>query len=245
MPRTEAARTRELLGFDRARTHYGGKPKRWRDGVPSDGWMSDFRTKWMSEAELADLMEQLERWALAEKMATLPEMREECRTLHADGSKLETHATAPILKKNKKGEVIGVVNEWKKGRDGKRVPAITAPDAGFVPKPRRQCRPLREWVEHRHGDEQQGDRPCPSQRSLECLGERDVGSDGARGRAGARRAGGARASGAHDRRRLPLPRDEARPARRGHRGEHAPLKPRRPREHQAQGQRTQEEALPD
>ena len=123
----KAARTRELLGFEEARAHYGGKAKRWRDGVPSDGWMSDFRTKWMSEAELADLMEQLERWALAEKMATLPEMREECRTLHADGSKLETHATPPKLRKGK------VANEWKKGRDGKRVPAITAPEAGFVP----------------------------------------------------------------------------------------------------------------
>jgi hypothetical protein len=129
----KAERTRELLGFEEARTHYGGKPKRWRDGVPSDGWMSDFRTKWMSETELADLMEQLERWALAEKMTTLPEMREECRTLHADGSKLETHATPPHLKKDKDGNVIGVRNKWKKGRDGKRVPAITAPEAGFVP----------------------------------------------------------------------------------------------------------------
>jgi hypothetical protein len=129
----KAARTRELLGFEEARTHYGGKPKRWRDGVPSDGWMSDFRTKWMSEAELAELMAKLEKWALAEKMATLPEMREECRTLHADGSKLETHATPPHLKKDKDGNVIGVLNEWKKGRDGKRVPAITAPEAGFIP----------------------------------------------------------------------------------------------------------------
>jgi hypothetical protein len=129
----KAARTRELLGFDKARAHYGGKPKRWMAGVPSDGWMSDFRTKWMSEAELAELMEQLERWALAEKMATLPGMREECRTLHADGSKLETHATPPKLRKDKKTGESKVVNEWKKGRDGKRVPAITAPEAGFVP----------------------------------------------------------------------------------------------------------------
>jgi hypothetical protein len=123
----KAARTRELLGFDVARAHYGGKPKKWMDGIPSDGWMSDFRIKWLPEAELADLMEQLERWALAEKMAALPEMREECRTLHADGSKLETHGTAPKLKDGR------VTNEWKKGRDGKRVPAITAPEAGFVP----------------------------------------------------------------------------------------------------------------
>jgi len=129
----KAARTRELLNFHERRAHYGGKAKRWMDGVPSDGWMSDFRTKWMPESELAGLMEQLERRALAEKMATLPEMREECRILHADGSKLETHATPPHLKKNKAGEVIGIANKWKKGRDGKRVPAITAPEAGFVP----------------------------------------------------------------------------------------------------------------
>jgi hypothetical protein len=123
----KAAHTRTLLNFDKPRAHYGGKARKWMGGVPSDGWMSDFRTKWMSEAELAALMAELERWALAEKMATLPEMREECRVLHADGSKLETHATPPKLRKGR------VTNEWKKGRHGGRVPAITAPDAGFVP----------------------------------------------------------------------------------------------------------------
>ena len=102
-------------------------------GVPSDGWMSDFLTNGMPEAQLAGLMEQLERRALAEKMATLPGMREECRILHADGSKLETHATPPHVKKNKAGEVIEVTNQWKKGRSGELVPGITAPEAGFVP----------------------------------------------------------------------------------------------------------------
>lgn len=129
----KAARTRELLGFNRSRAHYGGKPKKWMDGVPSDGWMSDFRTKWLSEARLADLMQQLERWALAEKMEKVPGVREECRVLYADGSKLETHATAPILKKDKDGNVIEMVNEWKKGRDGTMVPGITAPEAGYRP----------------------------------------------------------------------------------------------------------------
>lgn len=129
----KAKRTRELLDFDQPRTHYGGKARKWMEGVPSDGWMSDFRTKWLPEAELADLMVQLERWALAEKMKTLPGMDEECRTLHADGSKIETHASAPILKKDKDGNVIEVVNEWKRGRDGKLVPGITAPEAGYVP----------------------------------------------------------------------------------------------------------------
>lgn len=128
----KAARTRELLGFDEPRAHYGGKARKWMEGVPSDGWMSDFRTKWLPEAELARLMVELEKRALAEKMATVPGMREECQTLHADGSKLETHATAPKLKKNKKTGKSVVVNRWKKGRDGRRVPAITAPEAGYV-----------------------------------------------------------------------------------------------------------------
>lgn len=132
----KAAKTRTLLGFDRPRAHYGGKAKKWMDGVPSDGWMSDIRTKWLSEARLAELMGELERWALAEKMASLPGMLEECRTLHADGSKLETHATAPKLKRDKDGNVVGTMNEWKKGRDGRRVKAITAPEAGYVPNNR-------------------------------------------------------------------------------------------------------------
>ncbi len=127
-----AARTRELLGFDAPRAHYGGKPRRWMEGIPSDGWMSDFRTKWLPEAELARLMCDLEKWALAEKLKTLPGMRDECRTLHADGSKLETHATAPKLKRDKRTKEAQVVNEWKKGRDGRRVRAITAPEAGYV-----------------------------------------------------------------------------------------------------------------
>lgn len=129
----KAARTRELLNFHERRAHYGGRAKRWMDGVPSDGWMSDFRTKWMPEAELAALMEELERWALAEKLKTVPDAREECRILFADGSKLETHAAAPILKKDKDGNVIEVVNEWKKGRNGELVPGITAPEAGYIP----------------------------------------------------------------------------------------------------------------
>jgi hypothetical protein len=129
----KAKRTRELLGFDKPRPHGGGKPQRWMEGVPSDSWVSDFRTKWLPEARLAELMQQLEKWALAEKLRTLPGAREECRVLYADGSKVETHATAPIVKKDKDGNVIEVVNEWKKGRDGELVPGITAPEAGYVP----------------------------------------------------------------------------------------------------------------
>ena len=132
----KAARTRELLGFDEERDHYGGKARKWMAGVPSDGWMSDFRTKWLKEDELAALMEKIERWALAEKLTKLPGMREECRMLHGDGSKLETHATAPKLKRDKDGKVIGIANEWKLDRHGRRVKGITAPDAGYVPNSR-------------------------------------------------------------------------------------------------------------
>jgi hypothetical protein len=69
---------------------------------------------------------------VGEKLAKLPGMRDECRTLHADGSKLETHATAPKVKRDKKTGKARVLNKWKKGRDGKRVRAITAPDAGYI-----------------------------------------------------------------------------------------------------------------
>ena len=41
----KARRTRELLNFDEGRAHYGGRTRKWLEGVPSDGWVSDFRTK--------------------------------------------------------------------------------------------------------------------------------------------------------------------------------------------------------
>jgi len=123
----KAKRTRELLGFDQPRVHYGGRARKWMEGIPSDGWMSDFRTKWLPEAELAQLMEQLECWALTEKMTTLPGMREGCQTLYADGSKLETHATPPKYDENKV-----LVNEWRTDRHGNRVRGFTAPEAGYI-----------------------------------------------------------------------------------------------------------------
>jgi hypothetical protein len=149
----KAARTRELLGFDKPRTHYGGKARRWMAGVPSDGWMSDFRTKWLSDDSLADLIQKLERWALAEKMAKVPGMREECRVLYADGSKLETHGTAPKLKRDDDGNVIAIMNAYKKGRDGLLVRAITAPEAGYVSnKDGKNPAHSAHGLEHRHGD---------------------------------------------------------------------------------------------
>ncbi len=58
------------------------------------------------------MIQELERRALAEKMAKVPGMREECRVLYADGSKLERHATAPLPEKDKDGNVIGRVNTF-------------------------------------------------------------------------------------------------------------------------------------
>jgi hypothetical protein len=123
----KAKRTRELLAFDQPRTHHGGKARKWMAGVPSDGWMSDFRTKWLPEEKLAKLFVELERWGLAEKLATLPGMREELRLLNADGSTLLTHGTPPKYEKR------------RRDKNGNRPPpkvtntdSITAPEAGFV-----------------------------------------------------------------------------------------------------------------
>lgn len=132
----KARRTRELLNFHQPREHFGGKARKWMEGVPSDGWMSDFRTRWLPESELADLMTQLERWALTEKMTTLPGMEDECRVLFADGSKLETHAEPPRY-----DEDGNLWNEWRKDTDGNilkdrhgnPIKRITAPEAGFIP----------------------------------------------------------------------------------------------------------------
>lgn len=128
----KARRTRELLGFDQPRTHHGGKARKWMAGIPSDGWMSDFRTNWLREKKLARLLEELQRWGIAEKLVTVPGMAEECRLLSADGSKLEIHGTPPKYKGKDKNRKL--VNQWRKNRDGKRVPGITAPEAGWVPR---------------------------------------------------------------------------------------------------------------
>ncbi len=103
------------------------------EGVPSDGWMSDFRTKWLPEAELAELMMSLERWALTEKMTTLPGMKDECRVLFADGSKLETHAEPPRY-----DEDGNLWNEWRKDTDGNvllKTATVIPSNASPLPRP--------------------------------------------------------------------------------------------------------------
>jgi hypothetical protein len=113
----KAAATRRLIGFNVARPHFGGKARKYMSGIPSDGWMSDPARTGCRRSKLAQLVELLERWALAEKLRGIPGILDECRLLYADGSKAETHATPP---KTRNGVVVNAKH-------------VTAPDAGFVP----------------------------------------------------------------------------------------------------------------
>jgi hypothetical protein len=94
--------TRRLLDFDRDRAHFGGKARRWMAGIPSDGWMSTFRTRWLTEEHFALLWQDMQRQVLREVLQTIPGMRDEARTLFADGSLLVTRCRrsttrAPVL----------------------------------------------------------------------------------------------------------------------------------------------------
>lgn len=133
---TDKARpTRDLLAFNEERPHFGGKPRKYEAGIPSDGWMSDMRAKWLPEPELARLFEATQRWGLAEKVMTIPGMARELELLYADGSMVETHATPPKYreKRDEQGKVV---------RDADNKPVmelanedrITAPEAGFIGK---------------------------------------------------------------------------------------------------------------
>lgn len=98
-------------------------------GIPSDGLMSDHRMNWFPEAERAEAYRALERWMLTEKLMASPCGVDELDVLFADGSKLETHYTAP--RHNKDGDLT---NEFRKCRKtGALVRNITAPDAGYLP----------------------------------------------------------------------------------------------------------------
>lgn len=128
LTKDKLGKTRELLNFHLPRVHYGGKKRKWVEGIPSDSWMSDMR-KLLTEDMLSQLIDQLVRWALLEKMRDVPGVWEESLALMADGSKVETHATPT---KTKEGVVSN--DYMKKSRkSGKMVPNITAPDAGFIP----------------------------------------------------------------------------------------------------------------
>jgi hypothetical protein len=123
-----AAETRRLFGLDRDRPVSGGKPRKFMAGIPSDGYVSDYRVKWFGEAERARAYRLLERFLLIEKLQMAPRGLEELDLLYADGSKLETHYTPPKLRG---GEVCN--DELRPDRKGRLRSPITAPDAGFIP----------------------------------------------------------------------------------------------------------------
>lgn len=115
----KATDTRRLLDFDRDRAHFGGKARRWMVGIPSDGWMSSFRTRWLTEEHFALLWQDMQRQVLREVLQTIPGMREEARTLFADGSLLVTHAMPPKYDPRTRAAV--------------NADQVTAPSAGYVP----------------------------------------------------------------------------------------------------------------
>jgi hypothetical protein len=122
-----ARKTRELFGLDRDRPHFGGKERKLMAGIPSDGYMSDYRTKWFLREDRAAAYRLLERWLLIEKLLASPDVEYELGILYADGSKLETHYTPPKMKRGK------VCNDTPRpDRHGVMRSPITAPDAGWV-----------------------------------------------------------------------------------------------------------------
>lgn len=123
-----AVRTRELFGMDRDRPVTGGKQRVLQGGIPSDGYMSDYRVKWFSEQERSDAHRLMERFLLIEKLMASPWGLEELDLLYADGSKLATHYTPP---KKRHGKVCNA--EPRPDRNGVMRCPITAPDAGFIP----------------------------------------------------------------------------------------------------------------
>lgn len=107
---------RRLLGFDKPRNRKSRVVK-LRDGVPSEATVSRHRARFGERRRLKAYVA-LERRLLDEHL-DCPELQEEARILNLDGTKIETHYTAPIVDPR-----TGLtVNDAK----------VTAPDAGYVP----------------------------------------------------------------------------------------------------------------
>ena len=107
---------RQLLGFDKARNR-GRRVVKLFDGVPSEATVSRHRARFGERRRLEAYLA-LEQRLLQEHLA-LPELQEEARIMNLDGTKIQTHYTAPII-------------DPKTGRsvnDAK----VTAPEAGYVP----------------------------------------------------------------------------------------------------------------
>lgn len=107
---------RQLLGFDKPRNR-GRRIVKLRDGVPSEATVSRHRMR-LPERRRRELYEELERRILEEHLED-PDFRAELRILNADGTKIQTHYTAPII-------------DPKTGREVNSN-RITAPEAGYVP----------------------------------------------------------------------------------------------------------------
>lgn len=110
----EAARI--VLGLDSPRNAAHTLVK-LRDGIPSEATLSRHRARF-GEARRLEAYKKLEREGLADHLAT-PELREEARILHIDGSRILTHYTCP-KRDPKTGKVV---NEAE----------TTCEDGGFVP----------------------------------------------------------------------------------------------------------------
>lgn len=107
---------RRLLGFDKPRNRKSRVVK-LRDGVPSEATMSRHRGRFVERRRVEAYLT-LERRLLDEHLSCL-ELQEEARILNLDGTKIQTHYTAPIVDPKTKR----TVNDAQ----------VTAPEAGYVP----------------------------------------------------------------------------------------------------------------
>lgn len=112
-----AVDARRLFGLNRPREINGSRRRTLRDGVPSEATISRHKKRF-GERRRRGAYERLARRLVREHLIEFPEMREEARITGIDGSKIETHYTAP--KYDKKGRLVNA----KK---------VTCEDGGFVP----------------------------------------------------------------------------------------------------------------
>lgn len=107
---------RQLLGFDKPRNRNRRVVKLF-DGVPSEATVSRHRARF-GERRRLEVYLALEQRLLTEHLAD-PELQEEARILNLDGTKIQTHYTAPIIDPKTKE----TINDAR----------VTAPEAGYVP----------------------------------------------------------------------------------------------------------------
>lgn len=124
------AQTRQQLGFTVVPLRRGGN--RGLDStVPGRTWFSKMR-KLLPEAQLAALLDELDRELLREHAELNPEFLTSLEVLYLDGTVLRTHATPPKTKRDKKTDEVTVFNLVAIGRDGGLYCPITAPEAGYI-----------------------------------------------------------------------------------------------------------------